>query len=151
MAQSYARHSCPTYISLLLPILILSLSSGCVISSVYTHEGEESLSKIELIVQHGVRVRVPIDNEVLSFVSCYAYSTQCKDIDMSENIMGERGVGIWNISTFLGNQSIRIELGSIWFVCHWGWGAKKTSRQPEDRRAQERRCKRILRGMIRIN
>lgn len=31
---------------------------------------------------------------------------------------------------------------------HWkyiiiGWGAKKTSRRPEDRRAQERRCKRI--------
>lgn len=30
------------------------------------------------------------------------------------------------------------------YIC--GWGAKKTSRQPQDRRAQERRCKRIFRG-----
>lgn len=59
------------------------------------------------------------------------------------------GYPIW-IPCMKISETVRIELGSILLDLYnsfaIGWGAKKTSRQPEDRRAQERRCKRISRG-----
>lgn len=54
---------------------------------------------------------------------------------------------LWVIVTTV---SIGIELGIQYWIhaidFQSGWGAKKTSRRTQDRRAQERRCKRIPRG-----